>query len=93
MSDSGGPGSDWHWNSEYWRNFAAPWGGLLTTAGELTALCQVFLQHGELNGVRVLSKAAVAAMTRDQTTVMATLPRAERSASAGDWAGGSRMAI
>jgi len=78
MSDSGGPGSDWHWNSEYWRNFAAPWGGLLTTAGELTALCQVFLQHGELNGVRVLSKAAVAAMTRDQTAVMATLPRAEK---------------
>lgn len=78
QSDSGGDGTDWHWNSDYWRNFAAPWGGMLTTAAELTALCQVFLNGGELTGVRVLSKASVAAMTRDQTEAMASLSAAEK---------------
>jgi len=78
-SDSGGDGTDWHWNSDYWRNFAAPWGGMLTTAAELTALCQVFLLGGQVNGTRVLSKAAVQAMTQDQTAVMYSLPESERS--------------
>ena len=78
QSDSGGDGTDWHWNSDCWRNFAAPWGGMLTTAAELTALCQVFLNGGELTGVRVLSKASVAAMTRDQTEAMASLSAAEK---------------
>jgi len=78
QSDSGGDGTDWHWNSDYWRNFAAPWGGMLTTAVELTALCQVFLAGGTLNGVRVLSKASVAAMTRDQTGAMTSLSAAEK---------------
>lgn len=78
QSDSGGPSTDWHWNSDYWRNFKAPWGGMLTTAGDLTQLCQVFLAGGELDGVRVLSRAAVAAMTRDQTGGMASLPEEER---------------
>ena len=78
MSDAGGPNSDWHWNSDYWRNFAAPWGGMLTTARELTMLCRVFLEGGEINGIRVLSRASVAAMTRDQTTAMADLPVGEK---------------
>ena len=78
MSDAGGPDSDWHWNSDYWRNFAAPWGGMLTTAGELTMLCRVFLEGGEVDGTRVLSRAAVAAMTRDQTAAMADLPAGEK---------------
>ena len=77
-SDGGSDGTDWHWNSEYWRNFAAPWGGMLTTAAELTTLCRVFLAGGELKETRVLSTASVAAMTRDQTSVMASLPEPER---------------
>lgn len=78
QSDSGGDGTDWHWNSDYWRNFAAPWGGMLTTAAELTVLGQTFLAGGELDGVRVLSRAGVAAMIRDQTGVMASLPETEK---------------
>ena len=36
----------WNWNSDYWRGFGAPWGGLLTTTAEMTALCQAFLYEG-----------------------------------------------
>ena len=79
QSDSGGGGTDWHWNSDYWRNYAAPWGGMLTTAAELTVLAQAFLSGGMIDRVRVLSRAGVAAMTRDQTTEMASLPQIEKS--------------
>ena len=68
----------WNWNSDYWRGFGAPWGGLLTTATELTALCQAFLYDGALNGNRILNPAAVGAMTMDQTSAMPDLTRADR---------------
>ena len=31
----------WGWNSEYWRNLGAPWGGMLASAGDLA----IFLRH------------------------------------------------
>ncbi|MDP6039126.1 MAG: serine hydrolase, partial [Candidatus Latescibacteria bacterium] len=75
----GGGGTDWDWNSDYWRNFGAPWGGLFTTASDLTTLCQAFLFGGEVNETRVLSKATVRSMTGDQTSVMPDLPESEKS--------------
>lgn len=68
----------WNWNSDYWRGFGAPWGGLLTTTSEMTALCQTFLYGGALNGIRILKPATVAAMTTDQTSAMPDLARADR---------------
>ena len=58
--DSPDVGSDW--NSAYWRDFGAPWGGLHSTVGDLGR----FLMHvlGDLPGP--LSLAARQAMTRDQ---------------------------
>lgn len=29
-------GTDWNWNSRYWRELGAPWGGLISTATDLT---------------------------------------------------------
>lgn len=68
----------WNWNSDYWRGFGAPWGGLLTTTAEMTALCQTFLYGGSLNGIRVLTPSTVAAMTSDQTSAMPDLVRTDR---------------
>ncbi|MDE2998921.1 MAG: serine hydrolase [Gemmatimonadota bacterium] len=68
----------WNWNSDYWRGFGAPWGGLVTTTAEMTALCQAFLFGGSLNGIRILQPATVAAMTADQTSAMPDLNRADR---------------
>lgn len=60
--------SDWGWNSDYWRDLGAPWGGLHATAGDLSRL----LQH--MLGARPgpLSPAARRAMVCDQ---IATMPR------------------
>lgn len=41
---AGDPNSrDWDWNSDYWRNLAAPWGGAHSTAGDLTIFLRSFL--------------------------------------------------
>ncbi|MBT5832162.1 MAG: beta-lactamase family protein [Candidatus Latescibacteria bacterium] len=77
-SDGGTAGTDWDWNSEFWHGFAAPWGGMFTTAEDLTTLCQMFLNGGRWNNVRVLGEATVATMTRDQTCEMPNLPDGEK---------------
>lgn len=45
-------------------------GGLVSTIGDYTRFCQMLLNEGELNGVRILKKATVKAMRTNQ------LPRA-----------------
>ena len=66
--------SDWGWNSAYWRDLGAPWGGLHATAGDLSRL----LQH--MLGARPgpLSPAARRAMVRDQTAALPHIPPEQR---------------
>jgi CubicO group peptidase (beta-lactamase class C family) len=71
-------GTDFDWNSDYWRGFAAPWGGLLTTVGELTTLMRAFLAGGSHEGARLLSPVTVAAMVTDQTSAMPGLEQTAR---------------
>jgi CubicO group peptidase (beta-lactamase class C family) len=82
-------GSDWGWNSDYWRAFGAPWGGLLSTADDLFRFLQMFLNGGEYRGVRVLSSATVEAMTRNVTAAMPDLP--ERVRRTESWGHGWRI--
>lgn len=78
QSDAGGGGTDWDWNSDYWHHFGAPWGGLFTTAADLTRFCQALLFGGALEGTRILGRATVAAMVRDQTSSLPDLPASEK---------------
>jgi len=50
--------------------FPAPEGGLLSTAGDMARFHQMLLNKGTLDGERVLSAAAVEAMTTSQTGSM-----------------------
>lgn len=70
-------GTNWHWNTDYWRNLGAPWGGMHTTVGDLFRFMQSFLDHGAYEGVRLLSPVTVAEMLRDQTTPMLRLTAAD----------------
>lgn len=56
----------WGWNSPYWRDFGAPWGGMHSTGRDLAVLLQTMLNGGAYGDQRIFSRAAVAAMTRDQ---------------------------
>lgn len=72
--------TDWGWNSDYWRNFGAPWGGMFSTVGDLQRLLQTFLSGGSLDGVSVFSPATVAAMTTDHSSQYPLIPPETRAA-------------
>ena len=70
----GGPDVGHDWNTPYWRDMGAPWGGLHSTVEDLGR----FLMHmlGEREGP--LSPSLRAAMTTDQITSMPGIPVEEK---------------
>jgi CubicO group peptidase (beta-lactamase class C family) len=85
-----GEPSDWDWNTPYWRDFGAPWGGMFATAPDMARFLQMLQGEGEWEGRRVLGKATVRTMTRDHTAELPDLPTAERKK--GSWGLGWRVA-
>ena len=72
-------GTDWNWNSRYWRQLGAPWGGLLTSATDLATYAQFMLRGGTTHDARrLLSPAAIDAATRNQLAYMRDVPDEER---------------
>lgn len=69
---------DWTWNSPYWLGLGAPWGGMITSPGDFARFCQMMLNGGELDGVRLLAPATVRAMTTNQLAGMPRIPEEER---------------
>jgi len=60
------PREDWHWNSAYWRDLGAPWGGVHSTAADVTKFLDAFL-HPE---GQVLKPETARAMIRNHTEGM-----------------------
>ena len=54
--------TDWNWNSPYWRDLGAPWGGAHATAADVAKLLQCFLNGGN----PILKPATARAMITDQ---------------------------
>jgi CubicO group peptidase (beta-lactamase class C family) len=54
--------SDWDWNSPYWRNLAAPWGGAFSTAADVERFLRYFVKPDP----PILKKATAAAMIANQ---------------------------
>jgi CubicO group peptidase (beta-lactamase class C family) len=70
--------TNYHWNTRYWRQFGAPWGGLLTTPMDLALLGQMLLTGGRVGGDRLLSPATIQAATTNQLAAMPEVPEVER---------------
>ena len=65
--------TDWGWNSRYWRQLGAPWGGLLASAPDLGRLCTHLLEiHRGQAGV--LQPGSLTAMTANQSKRLGELP-------------------
>ena len=65
---AGKPGTQaWDWNSDYWRNLAAPWGGAHSSAADVAAFLHSFLQPTG----KVLRPETAALMVRNHTPGMA----------------------
>jgi len=64
---------NWGWNSRYWRCLGAPWGGLISTARDLSLFAQMILNEGAAaNGTQFLPDVVVREAIRDQTAEMAS---------------------
>ncbi|MCX7421234.1 MAG: serine hydrolase [Planctomycetia bacterium] len=70
--------TDWNWNSRYWRQLGAAWGGLLTTPMDLGQFAQLMLNRGRAGNRQLLSLASVEASTRNQLAVMKDVPDEDR---------------
>jgi CubicO group peptidase (beta-lactamase class C family) len=71
-------GSDFDWNSTYWQELGAPWGGLFSTPEDFAVICQLMLSGGSWAGVRLLSPAAVRMMTTNRLDDLPDLPEPVR---------------
>jgi CubicO group peptidase (beta-lactamase class C family) len=70
--------TDWNWNTPYWLGFGAPWGGLITSPGDLAKYCLMMLGEGAWGKVRIFSPTTVRAMTMNQLAAMPKVPEEER---------------
>jgi CubicO group peptidase (beta-lactamase class C family) len=72
-------GDHWNWNSRYWRQLGAPWGGLLTTVDDLAKFARCLLRNGRTEaGPMLWSPSGIAAATCNQLQSMREVPEDER---------------
>lgn len=72
--------SDFGWNGKYWQEFGAPWGGVFCAPEDLSIICQMMLNGGEVDGARLLSPATVEAMRTNRLVDQPDLPESVRRA-------------
>lgn len=71
-------GTNYHWNTDYWRSLGAPWGGLHSTPEDLAKACTALLAGGTLGDVRLLSPAGLAAATTNRLHDLPDIPESLR---------------
>ncbi len=59
-------GGEWNWNSEYWQQLGAPWGGMISTVNDLSRFCACILAQGLGPQGPVWSPATVAMATENR---------------------------
>lgn len=82
-------GTDFGWNSAYWQELGAPWGGMFSAPEDFARLCQLLLNGGKLNDVRLLSPGTVKTMTTNRLVDLPDLP--EGTVRARPWGLGWKM--
>jgi len=66
------------WNSDYWRELGAPWGGMFSAPDDYAILCQLMLNGGRHGDVRLLSPATVSKITTNRLDDFPDLPEGIR---------------
>jgi CubicO group peptidase (beta-lactamase class C family) len=64
----------WDWNSRYWHELGAPWGGMFSTPGDMAIICDLMLRGGERGGVRLLAPSTVGLMTSNRLDDLPDVP-------------------
>jgi CubicO group peptidase (beta-lactamase class C family) len=81
--------TDFGWNSRYWQELGAPWGGMFSTPEDFAVICQMLLDGGRYGDVRLLAPRTVERMTTNRLDELPELPEAVRRAE--PWGLGWRM--
>jgi CubicO group peptidase (beta-lactamase class C family) len=81
--------SDFGWNSRYWQELGAPWGGLFAAPEDFAVICQMMLSGGTYGGVRLLAERTVERITTNRLQEQPGLPEAVRRTQ--PWGLGWRM--
>ena len=68
-----------NWNTDYWRDFGAPWGGMHSTVSDYLRFLLTMLSRGTFNESQVWGRSTVHAMTMDQTSAMVAIPAEQRA--------------
>lgn len=71
-------GTDFHWNSDYWRELGSPWGGLFSTPDDFAMICQFMLDGGRFGDKQIVSRATVERMTTNRLDDLPDLPEPPR---------------
>jgi CubicO group peptidase (beta-lactamase class C family) len=71
-------GTDYDWNSKYWRELGAPWGGLFSSPEDFAVICQTLLNGGRWQDVQLLSPRTVERMTTNRLNDQPRLPEEVR---------------
>jgi CubicO group peptidase (beta-lactamase class C family) len=71
-------GTNYHWNTAYWQELGAPWGGLFSTPEDFAALCQMMLDRGRASGRQLVSPRTIERMTSNRLDDQPDLPEAVR---------------
>jgi len=82
-------GEDWNWNSRYWLQLGAPWGGMLTTTSDLIRFGQMMLNGGSDGPIRLFSPATILSARSNQLPSFPDVPEADRRCRG--WGFGWRM--
>jgi CubicO group peptidase (beta-lactamase class C family) len=75
------PGRDskqWGWNSRYWQELGAPWGGVFSSPMDLAVISQLMINGGTHDGVRILSPSMVEMATTNRLDDYPDLPESTR---------------
>lgn len=64
----------WTWNSDYWRDLGAPWGGMHSTVGDYAIFLQMLLNGGRYASKQILSKPLVDTLTANHIAPMPDVP-------------------
>lgn len=73
-------GSNFGWNSRYWQEFGAPWGGMFSAPEDFAVICQMLLNGGEYGGVRLLAPGTVEMIRTNRLNDQPDLPEPIRRA-------------
>lgn len=83
-------GTEWNWNSNYWKTFGAPWGGLISTVHDVSLFCRWVLNDGvTAHGDSLLSPSLLQLATSNRLGDFPEMPAAERRTRG--WGYGWRM--